>query len=402
MGLLTGITIIEWGEAITAPFCGKVLADLGATVIKLESLPQGDPGRGLPPFAGERPGRDRSLLFAHLNARKQGVAIDMTTNAGLEIFEALLGEADVLIEDRTPEERAAAGIAYDDVHAKFPTLVVTSLTPYGCTGPYKDRRGEPSVSSHMSGAAYATPSEVASVEQPPLSLAGRPAAMTGGLCGAAATLLALLSRSFDQQGRHADVAEVETMLPVMASPLNLLAFDGSVQPREDRGHGLAPFDFYPVKDGYASVFLVQEAHWQRLLELMGNPEWADVPMFADRRIRAQYREDLSNLLQPWFEEQRNEDLYQRAQAMDLPIGPVRGMAEVLADDQSAFREVFQRGHHPSFGDMLYIQPPYRSTAVPWQTPAPAPSLGQHTNDILQGWLGVSKREVASLAAAGVI
>ena len=400
--MLRGVKIIEWGEVFTAPFCGKLLADLGADVVKVEALPGGDPGRALPPFAGGEPARGQSLLFAHLNARKRGVALDIASPSGRELFEALLDEADALIEDRPLAEKEASHLTYDDLHRRHPHLVVTSLSTFGQTGPYRYRSGYPSVAFHMSGAGSRTPPSVDSLDQPPLSLPGRPAAMTGGLCGAGATVMALLSRRFDGQGRHVDIAETETVTTVMASVLNQYAFEGTVTPRDEPSHGIAPFDFYEVEDGYASVFLVQEAHWTRLVELMGDPDWADVPMFADRRTRAQYNEDLDALLEPWMSRQRGEELYLQAQAKDIPIGPVRTMDQVFEDRQLAHRQAFQRGRDPALGEMLHLLPPYRSPDLPWHPPPPAPGLGQHTYDVLAGWLGLSPGEVTALAAAGVV
>lgn len=400
---LEGVTIIEWGEVLTAPFCGKVLADLGADVIKVESLPDGDPGRGLPPFAGGVPGPHRSLLFEHLNADKRSVALDLRTAPGRGLFLALLAEADALVEDRPLKEKEALGLTYEALHTRLAGLVVTSVSPYGQTGPYRYDAGYPSVSYHMSGAGYVTPPSVDSAERPPTSLPGRPAAMTGGLIAAAGTQMALLARRLDGRGRHVDVSEVESMLPLLATPINRYAFEGRVESRTGRVAGQAPFDFYRVKDGYASIFLVQEAHWQRLVKMMGDPDWAKVPPFAtDRRTRAQYKEDLAALMEPWLLNQENDDLYAKAQANDVPIGPARTMPEVVADPHFAYRGVFRKARHWALGEMTYLQPPYRTPRLPWQTPAPAPALGQHTADMLTGLLGLARREVAALVAAGAV
>ena len=399
-GFLAGTRIVEWGEALTAPYCGKLLAELGAQVVKIEPLPDGESGRGLPPFAGDIPGAQRSLLFEHLNAGKRSVALDLESARGRELLLALVGAADALVEDRPLAEKERLGFTFERLHRASPALVVTSVSPYGQTGPYARHKGYPSVSFHMSGAGYVTPARVERPDQPPLSLPGRPAAITGGLIAAAGTQMALLARRFDGRGRHVDVAEVETMLPMMATPINRYAMEERPEARTERATGVAPFDFFPVKDGYASVFLVQEAHWQRFLAMMGNPEWAESDLFVDRRARAQYREDVAALMQPWLSQQRKEELYAEAQAMDIPIGSAREMDEVLADDHFARRGVFQRGRHPAFGSMTYIQPPYRTSRGRWRPPAPAPRLGEHTAEVLTGWLGVSPHEAAAFVAEG--
>jgi formyl-CoA transferase len=214
--------------------------------------------------------------------------------------------------------------------------------------------------------------------------------------------MALWARQYDGQGRHVDISEAESMLPTMATPINRFSFEGQVESRAGRVHGQAPFDFYRVKDGYASIFLVQEAHWDRFVALMGSPAWAKAEMFTDRRTRAQYKEDLAALMEPWLREQRNDELYVKAQAMDIPIGPARTMDEVLADRHFAERGVFRRARHPELGPVTWLHPPYRSSRGPWPTPPPAPELGQHTAEVLASWLGLSRRDLAGLAAAGVI
>ncbi len=401
-GPLSHIRVVEWGECLTAPFAGKVLRDLGAQVVKVESLPAGDYGRELPPFAGGRPGPGRSLFFEYLNGGKRSAALDLREEAGRELLLALLAEADALLEDRPLREKEAWGLTYDRLHERFPSLVVATVSPYGQNGPYRYDPGYPSVSFHMSGAGWTTPPSVESVERPPLSLPGRPAAVMGGLAAAAALQTALMACALDGQGRHADVSEVEAMLPTMATPINRFSFEGKVEPRTERVHGVAPFDHYRVKDGYASIFLVQEAHWERFVAMMGNPEWAKAEMFKDRRMRAQYQEDMAALMEPWLRQQANEELYVKAQALDIPIGPARRMDEVLRDAHFAARGVFRRAQHPEMGATTYLHPPYRSSDGPWETPAPAPYLGQHTAEVLMSWLGLCRRDVAGLAAAGLV
>ena len=372
MSFLKGVNVLEWGEALTAPLCGKVLADLGASVTKIEP-PGGEPGRALPPFKTGPDGVRRSLLFEHLNAGKRSVTVE----ADGPDLDQLAARADVIVEGHLDYNPAVAA-ALARLRKAHPSLIVTSVSSFGRSGPLAQAPGYPSVAFHMSGAGFVTPPQVESVAQPPLSLPGRPAAIIGGYCAAAATVLSLLARGADGRGRYADIAEVEGMIPMLATPLNQYSAEGVIAARDERIHGMAPFDFYRVKDGWASIFLVQEAHWQRLVELMGSPEWVTAPMFADRRVRGQYKEDLNNIMQPWLDEQAKEDLYVRAQAKDTPIGPARTMSEVLADPHFEDRGVFVRSPHPRLGEMLHLHPPFRWRGQTWTPPDPAPEPGEHT------------------------
>ncbi len=416
--LLRSVRVIEWGEVFTAPFCGKLLTDLGAEVIKVEALPGGDPGRGLPPFAGEMPSRQRSLMFSHLNAGKRGLALDAASDAGLALLRGLLAEADALVIDRPVAERERQGLTYEALHAAFPRLVVASILPFGETGPRSGHKGDRSLSFHMSGASHANPLFVPTFDHPPLLLPGNAAGITGGLIGAAGTMMAVLAARLTGEGRHVDMAEVETVIPMLADPLDRYNFEGQDEPRAGRIKGFAPFDFYRVQDGWASMFLVQEAHWQRLMKMMGDPDWARAEQFADRRRRAQYREDMDALMEAWLLQQRNEDLYVRAQASDIPIGPARTMDKVVLDPQLAHRGALQAAGQPPAGAPVLpapvqtgagnwsavprLAPPYKVAGDDWLPPAAAPRLGEHTAQVLTALLGLSARELAALAAAGVV
>ncbi len=403
---LSGTTVLELGEVYTAPFAGKLLADLGADVIKIESLPGGDPARGMPPFARRpAPGassQDTSLMFAWLNANKRSVALNLKTQTGRKLLKGLLAKADIFLHSRRPAELEALEMTYSALHAEFPRLVVTSVTPFGQTGPYRNRKAYPSTALHMTGATWYTPQHVDSLDAPPLSLPGRPAAVMGGLAAAMGALTALLSRKLDGQGSHVDISEAEAVMPTQSTPTNRFSFDGIVEPRNERIYGIGPFDFFKVKDGWTSIFLVQDAHWNRLVKLMGDPEWAKEPIFKDRRTRAQYKEDVAALMHPWLLEQSNEDLYVKAQASDLPIGPARTIDVSLTDPQFVSRGVYRKTAHPSTGEMAYLRPPYLTPGLPWQPPKPSPRLGQHTSEVLMATLGISRRQLTTLAAQEVI
>ncbi|MBM4404627.1 MAG: hypothetical protein FJ039_00350 [Chloroflexi bacterium] len=402
MPLLTGLRIIELGEEVTTPFAGKLLADLGADVLKVEPLPFGDRGREAPPFAGERPGPGNSLLFAHLNAAKRSIALRLSTPTGRALFKSLLREADALLCGYTPAVLASFGLSLENLQRDLPRLVIASVTPFGLTGPDRDAPGSPFVSYQASGAGHTSPFYVPGPESPPLVLPGRPAAVTGGLMGAAACLLALMARRHNGGGTLVDVSEVETLFPVVADQTNNYNFSGVVERRNKRVKGMAPFGFFPVKDGYASLFIIQEAQWQRFVRMMGDPEWTKAEMFQVRRTRAQYKEDLEALMAPWLDEQEAEDLYVRSQAADVPIGPARTMDNVMKDEQLIARRAFAPGKRADGGPFIGLRAPYRVDGEMTPDGRRAPALGEHTRDLLMAWLGLSAADVDALSAAGVV
>ena len=402
MALLTGISIIELGEGLTAPFAGKLLADLGAAVTKVEPLPFGDSGREMPPFGDELPGPGKSLLFAHLNAQKRSVALNLSCHAGRAMLYALLREADALLCGYGPRELGKLGLSLEDLRRQLPHLVIACVTPFGMTGPNSPAPGSPFTSFHASGAGHTNPFYVPSLDRPPLTLPGKPGAMTGGLMGAAGCLLALLAYRNDGKGRIADVAEVETLSPVVADQIDNYSFSGAVEQRNKRVKGMAPFGFFPVKDGYASLFIIQEAQWQRFVHMMGDPDWTKAEMFQARRTRAQYKEDLEALMTPWLSQQEGEDLYVRSQANDVPIGPARTMDIVLKDHHLIARGAFAPGKRADGGPVTGLRAPYRVDGQATADGRRAPALGAHTRETLMGRLGLSATDLDALAAAGVI
>ncbi len=402
MALLAGIRILELGEGLTAPFAGKLLADLGAEVTKVELLPSGDSGRAEPPFGGEVPGPGRSLLFAHLNAQKQSVALNLSCHPGRAILKGLLRDADALLCGYGPVELARLGLSVEDLHQALPHLVIACVTPFGMTGPSSPAPGSPFASFHASGAGHTNPFYVPSLDRPPLTLPGKPGAMTGGLMGAAGCLLALLARRTYGGGEIVDVSEVETLSPVVADQTNNYSFSGTVEQRNKRVKGMAPFGFFPVKDGYASLFIIQEAQWQRFVHMMGDPEWTKAEMFQVRRTRAQYKEDLEALMAPWLSEQEGEDLYVRSQANDVPIGPARTMDMVLKDRHLVARGAFAPGKRADGSPMTGLRAPYRVDDQATADGRRAPALGAHTREMLIARLGFSARDLDALTAAGVI
>jgi crotonobetainyl-CoA:carnitine CoA-transferase CaiB-like acyl-CoA transferase len=402
MALLNGIRIVEFGEEVTTPFAGKLLADLGADVIKVEPLPYGDRGRVAPPFAGEQPGPGRSLLFAHLNAQKRSLALRLPSPAASALLSAFLREADALLCGYSPAALGALGLSLEALHSEHPRLVIAAATSFGMTGPYRDAPGSPFVSYQASGAGHTSPFYVPNLASPPLVLPCRPAAMTGGLMGAAACLLALLARRHGGEGAIVDVSEVETLFPVVADQTNNYNFSGTVEQRNKRVKGMAPFGFFPVKDRYASLFIIQEAQWQRFVHMMGDPEWTKAEMFQVRRTRAQYKEDLEALMAPWLEQQEAEALYARSQAADVPIGPARTMDNVMKDEQLIARRAFAPGKRADGGPFTGLRAPYLIDGESTSDGRRAPALGEHTRQLLMGWLGLSSRDVDALAAGGVL
>ena len=210
---LSGLKVVELGDFIAAPYCAKLMADMGAEVIKIEPPGLGDSARRYGPFPNDEPHSERSLLFAYMNTSKLGITLDVTKPLGKRVFRELLKDADVLVEANPPKTMEELGLDYDSIKDVNPGLIVTSITPFGQTGPYRDYKATELVSFHIGGIGYPTPGDVVNPDtSPPMKAPGHQADIMAGVTGASASMTALFAREFTGEGQHIDVSEQETLL----------------------------------------------------------------------------------------------------------------------------------------------------------------------------------------------
>ncbi len=396
-GALQGITVLEYAEMVSGPYCAKLMADLGAEVIKIEQPPAGDPARRRGPFPTEVPHPEKSGLFLYVNTNKLSVTLDLRTPTGREVFERLAAEADIFIEDWPPGAMAELGLDYDRLSALNPRLIVTSITPYGQTGPYRDYTSHHLNLYHAAGHSsffYVAP-EMRGI--PPVVAGGHIGDYDGGLSAAVATLAALLARQATGEGQHIDVSKFDTLVGLERVEVARWANDPNPRPYPGMVGGLMS-----CRDGQVVVTAVQDHQWRALMELMGNPAWAEEEMCSDEVSRAQNRDKIQPLLEEWMLQHDKEEIYQRGQALNVPIGPVRTAAEIAEWPQARERGFFTELEHPRAGQLEYPTAGYKLSETPWRGERPAPLLGQHNEDIYCDRLGYSREDLAKMAAAGII
>ncbi|MEE8397795.1 MAG: CoA transferase, partial [Desulfobacterales bacterium] len=210
-GALSDLRVIEFADFISGPFCAKLMADLGAEVIKIETPSSGDTARQTGPFPNDIAHPERSGLFLYLNTNKQSITLDPGTSAGADIFKELVKSADVLIENMPPSTMEGLGLDYESLRRINPGLIMTSITPFGQSGPYAHRKANDLICTQMSGLAYHTPSGgVDSPERPPLKPGGRQSDFIAGSTAAAATMFAVIARRTLGEGQHLDVSQHES------------------------------------------------------------------------------------------------------------------------------------------------------------------------------------------------
>jgi CoA:oxalate CoA-transferase len=400
--VLEGIKVIEYGNLISAPFCAKILADLGAEVIKIEEPDCGDEARRREPFLNDIPGPERSGLFLYLNMNKLGVTLNLRTTTGRKIFAELLRDANILVENNPPKMTEELGLSYQHLKDINPGIIMTSITPFGQTGPYRNYKSCELLNAHMSGLAYLTPRDGAEdVNREPLKCGGRLGSFLAAISGVAGTLGALCNWRSTGLGQQVDVSEQEAVAQLHQFTEYYYVYGNQISSRADRV-AFAPFHLLPCKDGYFCLQLVREQEWRSFLEVMGNPDWGEYEVFKDNASRVQNWDALRPLIIAWAMEYTMEEIYRSSQAKGVAVGPIYTADNILSSKHLAAREFFTEIQHSEVGKLKYPGVPYRFSGIPREEPTPAPLLGEDNEEIYCGRLGYAKQDLVKLREAGVI
>ncbi len=377
---LEGLTVIELGQGVSAPYCAKLFADYGADVVKVEP-PGGDLARHWGPFPGDTPDPEKSGLFFFLNTNKRGIVLDVTTPAGRDELLALIACADVLIENHRPSDLDAWGLDYESIADVNPNLVMISITPFGQTGPYRDWRAYDLNAFHLT----ATGSRYCGLpDQAPLEHGTFSADFYGAITGAAWGMAAIRGRSNVGGGQHIDVSSAEAIAATFVGGQNIGAYaqDGVFHHRTGVGMPLgAPATILPCKDGHVWMLALEPGQWNGVAEVMGNPDWMQLEMFQDMFTRAQNADAIYPLIEEWTREHGKFEIMERCQAAGAPVTAVFTVAEAAEHPHVAARGYRVDIAHPALGTVRALGAPFKLPASPGGPTAPSPSLGQHTDEV---------------------
>ena len=409
-GLLDGLRVLELGDFVSAPYCGRLLAGMGAEVVKVEGL-EGDWGRDYGPWADDLPHRERGGLFLYLNAGKRGITLNLATPTGREILAGLVARCDVLVHNLHPVEMDRVGLDYETLRQYNRGLVMASITPFGLTGPYRNWKAYDINLAAGGGICEG----LGRPDLEPLTFGAPEVGYFAGVAAASAALMALLLRpdfnlgdgaddAGEWEGQQIDIAEIETMAGLYNGPEALMAV---YQWRVTRRTGHHALDFpYPncilrCKDGYVFVGSPEGRQWRRLLELMGNPQWAQEPRFRNRTVmNNEYADEVDGYVEEWLRERTKAELLALALEHRIPLAPVRGFDEVRNDPSLA--TLFAEVYRPDTGPIAIPGSPFQLSDSETSQLRPAPTLGQHNSEIYGGELGYSPEQVAQLYRAGII
>ena len=401
---LADLKVVEFGGFIAAPYCTKLLAQMGAEVIKIEDPGNVDPSRRYGPFSGDEPHIEGSLLFAYLNTSKKGITLDVRNPSGKKLLKELFRDVDVLVESNPPKVMTELGLDYQSLKDVSKRLIVTSITPFGQTGPYQDYKATDMVSFHIGGVGYATPGDVDDPDtHPPLKAPGHQADFMAGLTAATASMTAIFAREITGRGQHVDVSEHETLVRTMGIGVQSYVMRNE-SPTRIAGAGVPVALRTPIlaKDGYFTAQIMSDNAWASLKKVMGYPEWMELDLFANRETRRENTDAITVMVEEWSKNYTREEIYRIFVVENhIPSLPVNTIAEVTNHPHFQERKTFVELDHPYIGKFKASAPPFDFPASPWRV-EPAPTLGEHNEEIFCERLGYSREELVRLRQMSVI
>ncbi len=395
MGPLAGMKVIDLTHVMAGPTCTLMLADLGADVIKIEKIPEGDDSRHMvPPKIG-----DETAAFMMMNRNKRGIGLDLKTLDGKKILGKLIDDADVLVENFAAGVMDRLGFGYEDLHVKYPALIYCSLSGFGRTGPYQHRRGFDLVAQAMSGIMSFTGERS---DGPPVKCGAPLSDITAGILAAMGILAAYAHRLKTGEGQWVETSLFEAAL-VQTYWQSAIALATGVAPRAmGSAHPLnAPYQAFAASDGWIVVGGANQKNWLRMLEALGAPELAADPRFASGADRMAHLQELESELSKRFREKPARHWLEALEDKGVPCGPVQDMLQALRDPQTLAREMVVDVVHSTIGPVKTIGLPVKFSATPGKIRTGAPRYGEHTREVLRK-LGFDDGQIDAFEDSGAI
>ena len=406
MGPLSHIRALDLSRVLAGPWCGQNLADLGAEVIKIERPEQGDDSRAFgPPWLKDRSGKDtkESAYFASANRGKKSVTVNLSKPDGQNIVRNLARQSDVLIENYKVGDLARYGLGYDDLRKLNPRLVYASVTGFGQTGPYRERPGYDFMIQGMGGVMSITGERDDLPGGGPQRVGIPIADIMTGMYATIAICAALAHRERSGTGQHLDLALLDTQVGILANQgMNYLA-TGEVPGRIGNAHpNIVPYQPFKTRDGDVILACGNDNLFNKFCEVAGCQHLARDARFATNSKRVENREAITSLLADIFAKRTTQEWCDALEAAGVPNGPINDLKQVFEEPQVAARGMKIELEHPLAGKVPLIASPMKFSGTPLEHKVPPPTLGQHTDEVLRGLLGMDDAAIAKLRADGVI
>ena len=396
MGILQGLRVLDIGEHVSGPFCTRVLADYGADVIKVELPNIGDSARRTGPFAGDDVHLEKSIPFLFLNTNKRGITLDVNMSSGRRIFEELLAQTDILVENFPPSQAESLDLDYRVLTKINPSLVVTSITPFGQTGPYRDMASTDLITTALSGLMYHSGDS----DQEPLRNALEQSLYVAGINGAVATLAAIFQRITTGRGQHVDVSVAECLSSHLVQPVPYYDYMSAIKGRRPvRGSGFE--ELMPARDGYVVPSVQGSQPWSTVANLIGLEKLQD-EKFATGGGRIEHGEELKHLMTQGLSQWDRKPLFEASGQSRLVFGMAQDASDLFHCPHLRERGFYVEVEHPVAGTADYPGLGPRLSNMDYVVSRPAPILGQHNHEVFCGELKYSKEDLAVLRQLGAI
>ena len=373
MGLLTGVKVLDLTQLLAGPYCAQLLADLGADVIKVES-PEGDISRTLPPFVN-----GESAYFRAMNRNKRGIVVDLTEPSGREALHRLIATADVLVENFRPGIPEKLGIDYETVKAINSRIIYCAISTFGETGPYAKRPGVDLLAQAMSGLIAVT----GHANSPPVKVGTNICDFTCALLSCLAVMTGLFQRERTGEGIKADLSLLEGAMAAQAPMYAWYFGTGKTPPRMGTATPFTcPSESFDASDRPIVIAIPTNKFWKKLCHLTGLEELLEHPTMASNAGRVCIQPQIRSRLQVAFSKRTADEWLRLLIDAGIPAAPIYDYDEALADPQVKAREVTWQYDHPVAGQTRVIGNPLRFVGHPYPDPKPAPTLGEHTGEVL--------------------
>ncbi|MDO4683284.1 MAG: CaiB/BaiF CoA-transferase family protein [Lautropia sp.] len=405
-GALSHIRVLDLSRVLAGPWAGQMLADMGADVIKVERPGSGDDTRGWgPPWLKDEQGAETSVAAYYLcaNRNKRSITIDMTKPEGQALIRRLAAESDVVLENFKVGGLKQYGLDYESLKAVNPRLVYCSITGFGQDGPYAPRAGYDFLIQGLGGLMSVTGRPDGEEGGGPMKVGVALVDILTGLYATNAVLGALAWRERSGEGQHIDMALLDVQVACLANQaMNYLATNSNPKRLGNSHPNIVPYQDFPTADGYMILAIGNDGQFARFCEIAGAPELANDTRFATNRARVENRATLVPLLKKLTVERNTADWIKALEAKAVPCGPINTLADVFADPQVQARGMKVTMPHPVAGQVPLVASPMKFSATPVDYRLPPPMLGEHTDEILAGTLGMSADDILKLREAGAI
>ena len=401
---LDDVRVLDLTHHLAGPFCTKYLADYGADVIKVERPDGGDPARTMAPFHHDEPHLEKSGMFLFLNANKRSVTLDLKNTLGRRILEELVRSVDILVESFSPRVMPGLGLDFDRLLEINPGLVVTSISNFGQTGPYRDYRATDLIEYGMGGPMYVT----GLADREPVRIAEGITQFQAGVSATAATLIAFYESELSGEGQHIDISIMEPQLgSIDRRTLTFLSYQytGEVSRRLSLpAQWKMASGTRRSSDGFVDISADGPSDFSRVAQMIGMPELLEDPRFAttEARIQDDSVAAFDAIFTPWMLDHTKQEIMDVSQGLGFIASAINTSEDLYYNPHFRYRGLWTEAEHPEVGR---VEAPSKTLILnesPWSLRRPAPTLGQHNREVLGGELGYSNREMSRMRQMGVI